>query len=106
MKRLKILEKLGAGCKMVTTTDIKFEGEKPIIFLEMAVLACLLSYYEERECVPDLEVRIGGGEVKIRAIDFHTGDSEKHKEFDKLKEHCETCYILNIIKMGYSVVAE
>jgi len=91
---------------VVTTSDIGQNAEKPIVYLETAVLCCVLSHYEERECLPDLEVRISGGEVKIKAIDFHVCEAEKAAELEKLKEYCETCYILNVIKMGHSVCTE
>jgi len=97
----------GKKIKMVSTKDIVANGkginEKPIRHLETAILLCLLSYYNGREQKPELDVRIGDGEVKIICKDFHTGNTAIYCEESKLREYCKNCYILGILKMNYSV---
>jgi hypothetical protein len=79
---------------MITTKDVDSAGlcyKKPIYYLEIAVLLCLLNHYAGKGR-PDLSVRIGGDRVNI-AMRGVTPEL-KEAELKELERGAKECFML------------
>jgi hypothetical protein len=73
-----------------------FEEKSALKFLELSIIACLVSHLEEidKDLVPEMTVSISGGEIKIITTKKCCGS---------ITAACRECFVLNNLKFKWVV---
>jgi len=79
---------------MITTDDVdsaELYSKKPVYYLEIAILLCLLSHYAGKSR-PDIAVRIGGDKVNITMRGV--GPERQKAALKEMEEGAKKCFML------------